>query len=72
MSTKSTASKLTKGPINVKVTHASKKKENGLQEQYEVIRDDFQKLKKDLTTGYDMAKEQVEKSGFFRQFMKSK
>lgn len=71
MSAKSTVSKSGKGPINVKVSPVVKKKVAGLQDQYEIIRQDFQKLKRDLSEGYDMAKKQVEETGFFRQFMKS-
>lgn len=41
-------------------------------QQYEIIRKDVMKLKKDLQKGYDMARRVVEKKGFLNQFIKTK
>jgi 23S rRNA G2069 N7-methylase RlmK/C1962 C5-methylase RlmI len=50
----------------------SKKDDSALQNQYKIIREDLMKLRKDITEGYDIAKTRVEKTGFFRQLLKTK
>lgn len=50
----------------------SKKDESALQNQYKIIREDLMKLRKDISEGYDIAKTRVEKTGFFRQLLKTK
>lgn len=50
----------------------SKKDDSALQNQYKIIREDLLKLRKDITEGYDIAKTRVEKTNFFRQFLKTK
>ena len=50
----------------------SKKDESALQNQYKIIREDLMKLRRDISEGYDMAKTRVEKTGFFRQLLKTK
>ena len=47
-------------------------KSGDFKQQYEIIRKDIMKLKKDLQKGYDMAKGVVEKKGFLNQFIKTK
>ncbi len=44
--------------------------ENGLVEQYRVIKDDLMKLRDDLTRGYDMAKDAVDKKTIVSELMK--
>ncbi len=41
-----------------------------LGEQYKVIREDLMKLRDDLTRGYDMAKEAVDKKTILSEIMK--
>jgi hypothetical protein len=48
------------------------KARNALQVQYKVIKQDVTKLGKDISEGYEIAKNYVEKSGFFRQILKTK
>lgn len=45
---------------------------NSLRDQYEVIREDVLKLRKDLQKGYDMAKSTVEKKGFIRELFSAR
>lgn len=44
--------------------------EGGLVNQYKVIREDLMKLRDDLSRGYDMAKEAVDKKTFLSELMK--
>jgi hypothetical protein len=48
----------------------SSKEENPFVEQYRVIREDLMKLRDDLTHGYDMAKEAVDKKTILNELMK--
>ncbi len=50
----------------------SKKDDSALQNQYKIIREDLMRLRKDISEGYDIAKTRVEKTGFFRQLLKTK
>lgn len=50
----------------------TKKDDSALQNQYKIIREDLMRLRKDITEGYDIAKTRVEKTGFFRQLLKTK
>ena len=49
---------------------SSSGEENGLISQYKIIREDIMKLRDDLTRGYDMAKEAVDKKTFISELMK--
>lgn len=44
--------------------------EEGLAGQYRVIKDDLMKLREDLTRGYDMAKDAVDKKTILNELMK--
>lgn len=44
--------------------------DSALVQQYRVIRDDLMKLRDDLTRGYDMAKDAVEKRTILNELMK--
>lgn len=64
-----------KSPESENITRKSKKESNevsALKEQYNIIRKDLMKLRDDLTRGYDMARNVMEKKGFVRQLLKSK
>jgi len=43
-----------------------------LKDQYNVIRKDLLKLREDLSKGYDMTKNLVEKKGLWKQILSSK
>lgn len=43
-----------------------------LKNQYFIIRDDLMKLREDITKGYDMAKEWIDKKGSVRNLLKAK
>lgn len=43
-----------------------------LKDQYDVIKEDFLKLRRDLQKGYDMAKDTVEKKSFLNQLFKTR
>lgn len=45
---------------------------SSLRDQYDVIREDFIKLKDDLQKGYDLAKGAVEKKSLINQIFKSR
>ncbi len=46
--------------------------ENGLVQQYRIIREDILKLRKDINHGYDMAKDAVGKKTILNELMKLK
>ncbi len=48
----------------------SKNDESGLAQQYRVIKEDLMKLREDVTRGYDMAKEAVDKKTILNELMK--
>lgn len=50
----------------------SAKSSDTLRDQYDVIRKDLIKLREDLTKGYDMAKNLVEKKGLLNQLLKAR
>lgn len=57
------------------VKQMNKKAESGsersvLVEQYKVIREDLMKLREDITRGYDMAKDAVDKRTLLSELMK--
>lgn len=54
---------------NEQQTHESTE-DSALVQQYRVIRDDLMKLRDDLTRGYDMAKDAVEKRTILNELMK--
>ncbi|MES2528404.1 MAG: hypothetical protein V4598_15070 [Bdellovibrionota bacterium] len=59
--------------INKQGAHAEEggtREEGGLVEQYRVIKDDLMKLRDDLTRGYDMAKDAVDKKTIVSELMK--
>ncbi len=51
-------------------SHESSNEESGLAEQYRVIKEDLMKLREDVTRGYDMAKEAVDKRTILNELMK--
>lgn len=48
----------------------STSEDSALMEQYRVIKEDLLKLRKDVTRGYDMAKEAVDKKTIISELMK--
>jgi hypothetical protein len=58
--------------VEAAIVKADNKGRNALQAQYKVIKQDVTKLGKDISEGYEIAKNYVEKSGFFRQILKTK
>ncbi len=46
--------------------------DNGLVQQYRIIREDILKLRKDINHGYDMAKDAMEKKTILNELMKLK
>jgi peptidoglycan hydrolase CwlO-like protein len=69
---KKVESVLSKADVILAGAGSNKKDDSALQNQYKIIREDLMKLRKDITTGYDIAKTRVEKTGFFRQLLKTK
>ncbi len=51
-------------------SHESSNDESGLSEQYRVIKEDLMKLRDDVTRGYDMAKDAVDKKTILNELMK--
>lgn len=71
MSNKATPDKkvLEKTARKVRFSPNKHGKEVELKDQYFIIREDIMKLRDDLTKGYDMTKDWLEKNGTVRSFL---